>query len=184
MNSDFDDVQVTNATLPLLRAAALNRTRDGRPWLVAAGYRKPHLVWKFPARFLNASYAPASSCASEEECLASVPLPKHPRFPPSAPLLGFHQPNDDFNLAFDDVVQCGGAQMSPFWNFSATCQRQFRRAYFAAISSMDHEVGRLLAEIQQLGAADETIVVFFGDHGWQVMFILPIYARACALYVT
>jgi len=134
-NADFEDGQITNATLPLLRAAAANRSASGRPWFVAAGFRKPHLQWKFPAAFLNASFPPPDpNCPTDAECLAaSIPLPKHRRYPPDAPLVGFHQPNDDFNLAFDDTVACGGASMGPFWNFNDTCTRQFRRAYVCSL---------------------------------------------------
>ena len=34
------------------------------------------------------------------------------------------------------------------------------------ISGLDHEIGRLLAELRRLGAADHTIVVFTSDNGY------------------
>jgi choline-sulfatase len=43
--------------------------------------------------------------------------------------------------------------------------RDARRAYFGACSYIDHNVGRLLQTLQDTGLADDTIVVFSGDHG-------------------
>jgi uncharacterized sulfatase len=44
--------------------------------------------------------------------------------------------------------------------------RQYRQAYFAAISYMDELVGQVLAELTRLKLADNTVVVFLSDHGW------------------
>ncbi|WP_150107349.1 sulfatase [Pedosphaera parvula] len=44
--------------------------------------------------------------------------------------------------------------------------RLFKRAYFASISFVDAQVGRVLNELENLKLADKTIVVCFGDHGW------------------
>lgn len=43
--------------------------------------------------------------------------------------------------------------------------RAARRAYFAACSYVDDKIGRLLKTLNDVGLADDTIVVFTGDHG-------------------
>jgi len=40
------------------------------------------------------------------------------------------------------------------------------RAYYRMISGIDHEIGRLMAELQRLGLADDTIIVFTSDNGY------------------
>ena len=40
--------------------------------------------------------------------------------------------------------------------------------YFAAVSAVDEQVGRLLAEVSTLGMAQNTIVIFTSDHGMQL----------------
>lgn len=42
------------------------------------------------------------------------------------------------------------------------------RAYLASISFMDSQVGRVLDALDATGRADNTIVVFWSDHGWHL----------------
>lgn len=44
-------------------------------------------------------------------------------------------------------------------------QLRIRQHYYAAVSYMDSQVGRLLAALDQLGLAQSTVVVFTSDHG-------------------
>ena len=37
--------------------------------------------------------------------------------------------------------------------------------YYAAVSAIDHNVGRLVAALEELGLTENTIVVFYSDHG-------------------
>ena len=46
--------------------------------------------------------------------------------------------------------------------------RDARRAYFGACSYIDDNVGALLATLEECGLAEDTIVVFSGDHGDQL----------------
>jgi arylsulfatase A-like enzyme len=42
------------------------------------------------------------------------------------------------------------------------------RSYFAAISYMDWQVGRVLAQLDKLNLTRKTMIVFWGDHGWHL----------------
>ena len=46
--------------------------------------------------------------------------------------------------------------------------KELRRAYYAAVSYADYNIGRLLDKLSDLGLADSTVVVLWGDHGWQL----------------
>jgi arylsulfatase A-like enzyme len=49
--------------------------------------------------------------------------------------------------------------------FTAAEQRERRAAYFAAVTYMDAQLGRVLAALDAAGLAGSTVVVFAGDHG-------------------
>ncbi|MGH9846353.1 MAG: sulfatase [Blastocatellia bacterium] len=54
------------------------------------------------------------------------------------------------------------------WLRSSNQWRPLVRSYLASISFMDSQVGRLLDELDASGKADETVVVFWSDHGWHL----------------
>ena len=100
--------------------------------------------------------------------------------------LGFHKPHLPFNAPkryfdlYDPATLPGpnpalpptGADSSTGSSgepnaYTATGDRNaLRRAYFASISYMDAQVGKVLDELENLGLAGNTIVVLWGDHGW------------------
>jgi uncharacterized sulfatase len=43
--------------------------------------------------------------------------------------------------------------------------REFRRAYYACISFMDAQLGKVLAALHRSGHANNTLILFYGDHG-------------------
>lgn len=45
---------------------------------------------------------------------------------------------------------------------------EIRHGYLAAISYFDAQVGRVLAELDALGLRDNTIIVFWSDHGYHL----------------
>ena len=46
--------------------------------------------------------------------------------------------------------------------------RKLRHAYFACISYVDAQVGKVLNALEESGEADNTIIVLWGDHGWHL----------------
>jgi iduronate 2-sulfatase len=56
----------------------------------------------------------------------------------------------------------------PNWDVPPDGLRDSIRAYYASISFMDANVGRVLDALDRLGLADNTIVIFMSDHGYHL----------------
>jgi iduronate 2-sulfatase len=46
--------------------------------------------------------------------------------------------------------------------------KTLRRAYYACVSYVDAQIGKLLDQLENSGVADNTIVVLWGDHGYKL----------------
>ena len=120
--------------------AAIEKLRefadDKRRFCLALGFFKPHLPFNAPKAYYNL-YNPAT-----------LPGPN-----PTAKPTGAES---------STVVQSGEKD-----SYTANGDiSQLRQAYFACVSYVDAQVGKVLDELQALGLADNTVVIFWGDHGW------------------
>jgi iduronate 2-sulfatase len=53
-------------------------------------------------------------------------------------------------------------------SFTAAEARAALHAYYACVSYMDAQLGRVLDALEKKGLRDNTIIVFWGDHGWHL----------------
>jgi uncharacterized sulfatase len=67
-----------------------------------------------------------------------------------------------------DDIPAPAFMYPPNMNMSHEECVESKRAYYAATSFMDHQAGRVLAELDRLGLRDNTIVVFLSDHGYSL----------------
>ena len=56
----------------------------------------------------------------------------------------------------------------PNYGLSEQQQREMIQAYYAAVTFVDAQVGRVMEALDRLGLRDNTIIVLFGDHGWHL----------------
>ena len=121
------------------RSLEFLRRRDReRPFFLWSSFIKPHPPFESPVPW-NRLYKPLE-----------MPFPYTPR---------------------------GYEELLTFWNrvqnrykyrdqgFDGNLVRLIRAAYYAAISFVDYNVGRVLAELREQGELDNTLVIFTSDHG-------------------
>ena len=136
------DRVISSDAIVKLRLAVSNTASTGQPFFLAAGFRKPHLAFRFPAPFLE-----------KLPKLADIALAEHPTLDPSVPA----------------IAHCDNPpQPDPYAAPDPTTARTWRLHYYAAIAWMDSQVGRVLDELEALGHTDDTLVVFHADHGWSL----------------
>ncbi len=125
----------------------LHRLKDaGEPFFLAAGFIKPHLPFNAPKLYWD--------LYRRDE----VSLADNPFRPKGAPDAAMH--NWGELRAYFDVPTAG-----PLPDEMA---RTLIHGYYAATSYTDAQVGRLLDTLDQLELRENTIVVLWGDHGWQL----------------
>ncbi len=59
-------------------------------------------------------------------------------------------------------------QTDVFNKFTEQDKKEFLRSYYACSSFMDAQLGKLMAALEESGQLDNTLIVFFGDHGYHL----------------
>jgi len=127
-----------------------------QPWFLAYGAHKPHPPFNFPEEFLN--------LYPEDK----VHEPDNMFLPQDMPFSEFTNWPELRYYGNWSKVQAGLTPATMHETLSSTTAKTLRRAYYAATSYMDSNVGRVLQKLDDLGLTDSTVVVLWGDHGWQL----------------
>lgn len=138
----YKDGQVAAKAVEALKDA---NDRD-TPFFLAIGFSKPHLPFVAPRKYWDL-YDPEA-----------VALASNPFRPEGAP---------DFALLDSGELRAyrGISKNGPIPDDLA---RTLKHGYYAAVSYMDAQVGKVLDELDRLGLRENTIVVLWGDHGWKL----------------
>lgn len=119
-------------------AIEMMKANRDRPFFIGVGFYRPHVPEVAPKKYFD--LYPIETIRSEKQDPAALArlLPASKAWTP-----------DNFGMT---VAQ----------------QREMIRAYYAATSYMDAQVGRVLDAVRDLGLADDTIIVFTSDHGFML----------------
>jgi uncharacterized sulfatase len=112
--------------------------RRREPFFLAAGFYRPHVPWIAPTRYFD-------------------------RFPLSKVQL----------IPFDESEMHIAPELAYFtrpanWGMSEKQRREAMQAYYASIAFLDAQVGKVLDALERLKLAQDTTVVFWSDHGYQL----------------
>jgi iduronate 2-sulfatase len=92
---------------------------------------------------------------------ASIDVAKHQTLGRNTSILAFER-NGGLHAVFTDTHGDNYTE-GPKLPLPQDLQVTLRRGYYAAISFMDFEVGRVLQQLEHLGHAQDTAVIFFSD---------------------
>ena len=119
-------------------------TAAAKPFFLSVGFLRPHVPLTAPKKYFD-QFDPA-------EMQLPADFDTEPRAIPGVPRDEFRQNIDLFAAR----------------SFSAQEAREAMRAYYACSAYMDEQLGRVLDKLDALGQRDNTIIVFWGDHGWHL----------------
>lgn len=125
------------------------KQRD-EPFFLGVGFFKPHLPFNAPKKYWD---------LYDEEDIPLTPVPELPENVNQASLHG----SGEFNQ-----YALGEEKAGLDHNLSDAYSRKLKHGYYASISYIDAQVGKLMAELEKQGLAENTIVVVWGDHGWHL----------------
>jgi len=136
--AEGDDEDQPDGLIAAETISLLEQRRD-EPFFIAVGFLKPHDPFIAPKKYFDL-YG-----------LDSLKLPEDPpdRSPELAHAIGSGW-KDEFN------------------RFTDRERREFMLAYYAGVSFMDAQLGKIMVALDRLGLWQNTTVVFFGDHGYHL----------------
>lgn len=138
----YPDYQIGQKSLSDLRRLA----KQDKPFFLACGFYRPHLPFVAPEKYWR------------DYPTSQVTLPDNMFFPRGLPKA--------FDYHWGEMRSYHGIpQKGPVTENTA---RQLIRGYHACVGLVDAQVGRLLDELERLELVDETIIILWGDHGWQL----------------
>lgn len=122
----------------------IQRYKD-EPFFLAVGFVKPHSPPTAPKKFFD--------LYDVNKIQLPVDFGTTPHALPGAPEISIAPRNADLFI---------GRESTP------ELSREMKRAYWASTSFMDAQVGRVMDALEKNGLKDNTIIVFFGDHGYHL----------------
>ncbi|MFM8573343.1 MAG: sulfatase-like hydrolase/transferase [Pirellula sp.] len=138
----YNDSLIADAAIKTLS----ERSKSEQPWLLAVGFLKPHLPFVAPKKYWDLYDRTKIEIAAVQEPPKGAPA---------------YAPQNSGELrAYSNMPNQGPIPES--------LQRELIHGYLAAVSFTDHQIGRVLTTLEQLGLKDNTIVVLWGDHGWHL----------------
>lgn len=142
-DNTYPDGALADEAIRRLQAA---RARPDQPFFIAVGFLKPHLPFVAPKKYWDLYDA------------AKLPLAEVREPPMDAPS---YAPQFGGELRqYRDIPDQGA--------LDDQLQRKLVHGYYAAMSYMDAQLGRVIGQLDQLGLDKNTIIVLWGDHGWHL----------------
>lgn len=139
-DSAYVDGMVCNAAIQALR-----KLKD-TPFFLAVGFRRPHLPFTAPKKYWDMYDR------------RKIPMPEPATPPVGAPKIGLH---DSHELrGYTDIPDEGPISDDKI--------RELRHGYYASVTYIDTQVGKLLDELKKEGLMENTIIVLWGDHGYHL----------------
>lgn len=138
----YKDGQTANHAKQRLQELA----KGDKPFFLAVGFLKPHLPFIAPKKYWD---------LYQRE---KIQVPQWKTVPTDSPqytlagsgeLLSYS--NIERKLPVDDEVA-----------------KELIHGYYAAVSYVDAQIGKVIDELDRLGLRDNTIIVLWGDHGWKL----------------
>jgi iduronate 2-sulfatase len=138
-----DDAYFDGRIATLAIEALRQRKAAGQPFFLAVGFWKPHSPFNAPKKYWDLYDR------------SKLSPPPNPQWPKDAPRIAWHNSREILGSP-------APRKLTP------QAVMEIRHGYLAAISYFDAQLGRVLTELDALGLRNNTIIVFWSDHGYHL----------------
>ncbi len=128
------------------RAGLKRLAKESQPFFLAVGFSKPHLPFNAPQEFWD---------LYDKD---SLKLPDNPYPPVDVPDYALHT-NGELR-SYDGIPRKG--------DIPDELTLELRHGYYACVSYIDRLLGDLMGDLDALGLRENTIIVFWSDHGFKL----------------
>jgi len=146
-NADVPDSAYRDGKLALKAIGDLRKLKDeNKPFFLALGFYKPHLPFTAPKKYWD------------KYNRKDISLPANYLQPETTPRKAYHNYGELRN--YETIPKEG--------HLDDDLAKELIHGYYACVSYTDAQIGLVLDELDRLGLAENTIVVLWGDHGWNL----------------
>ncbi|WP_248722504.1 sulfatase [Seonamhaeicola sp. ML3] len=125
----------------------LQKLKEGnQPFFLALGFMKPHLPFNAPKKYWDLYDR------------STIELPESYIQPKTTPKQAFHKFGE--LRKYSNIPKKG--------DVSEDMAKEMIHGYYACVSYVDAQIGLVLDELKRLELEDDTIVILWGDHGWNL----------------
>ncbi len=117
-----------------------------KPFFLGLGFKKPHLNFIAPKKYWDL-YDPAD-----------IPPGTYTPAPENGATMGL-------NASYELRTRDGIPKYGPI---GEELSRTLLHGYLACTSYIDAQVGKMVAALEEAGIRDNTVIIFWGDHGWHL----------------
>jgi iduronate 2-sulfatase len=152
----YEGAEVDDESYPdgLTASLAIKKLKElsvkNQPFFLGVGFFKPHLPFNAPKKYWD---------LYDE---SKIPLTPSPNIPNNVNPASLHE-SGEFN-----GYKPGDEKASLSKPISDAYSRKLKHAYYACVSYIDAQIGKVFTELKQLGLDKNTIIVVWGDHGWHL----------------
>jgi len=145
LDGAYADGRVASHAIDRLRE--LSKKND-QPFFMAVGFARPHLPFCSPKKYWDL-YDPKQ-----------LPMPVNENQPKDAPQCAVKRRGE--------IVQFFPIPEKETGIYDEDLKRKLIHGYYASMSYMDAQVGKVIDELERLNIDKNTIIVLWGDHGWHL----------------
>jgi len=132
----------------------LSKQVDKQPFFLAVGFKRPHLPFVAPKKYWDFYQRD------------KMPLAEYQKLAVNSPEFAYH--NNGELSSYTDIPATSDFSDIKSLKITDEKARELIHGYYASVSYMDAQLGKVLAELERKGLTKNTIIVLWGDHGWHL----------------